>query len=175
MMIKHAQNQIDCIFLQYYARLKNYACRFVNIRDAEDVVQDSFLYLWDHREEISFIEDTSPLLFKMVHNRCLNILRHNDLVQSHVDRVEAELLEMEMRSLSSSESETESKLFREELNGEVKRQIDRLPERCRQVFLLSYHHQLKSQEIADLLNLSKSTVDNHLYNALVFLRERLKK
>jgi len=172
-MSNKKQTRIDDIFLQNYARLKAYACRFVGMGNAEDIVQDVFLSLLDNYEAYSFDEDIAPLLYRMVHNRCLNMLRHNNTINEYSEAIEKEFLELEIRYTFSHESEIEKKIFREELNSKIKKEIDELPEKCRHVFILSYMNHMKTKEIAELLNITKSTVDNHLYNALCSIRKRI--
>lgn len=51
--------------------------------------------------------------------------------------------------------------------------INELPDKCKEVFKLSYLHDMKNKEIADTLGISLRTVEAHMYKALKFLRERL--
>lgn len=51
--------------------------------------------------------------------------------------------------------------------------LDELPEKCREVFILSYLHDMKNAEIAQVLGISQRTVEAHMYKALKYLRERL--
>jgi len=66
-------------------------------------------------------------------------------------------------------------LFLSELKHDMRQAISELPERCREVFMMSYIYQLKNREIAEILNISVNTVENHISNALKTLRKKLKK
>jgi RNA polymerase sigma-70 factor (ECF subfamily) len=63
----------------------------------------------------------------------------------------------------------------EDIRDEIKAAIDSLPEKCREVFMLSYIYDLKNKEISEVLGISLSTVENHIYNALKVLRQKLAK
>lgn len=66
------------------------------------------------------------------------------------------------------------KLYNLDLRAEINAAINSLPARCREVFTLSYLHDMPSKEISLQLGISLSTVDNHIYSALKLLREKLK-
>lgn len=61
-----------------------------------------------------------------------------------------------------------------ELQAEVYKAINELPDKCREIFKLSYLHDLKNKEIAETLDISLRTVEAHMYKALKYLRLRLK-
>ena len=71
-------------------------------------------------------------------------------------------------------NETVRKIYNQEIKSVLEKAISDLPEKCREVFLLSYSEGLPDREIAEKLGLSLSTVQNHIHNALVRLRTRLK-
>ena len=63
--------------------------------------------------------------------------------------------------------------IRNELRVEIHQAINSLPDKCKEVFKLSYLYGMKNKEIADALNISLRTVEAHMYKALKILRERL--
>lgn len=67
-----------------------------------------------------------------------------------------------------------SRIENRELRSELHRAIDELPDKCREVFKLSYLHDMKNKDIADVMGISLRTVEAHMYKALKVLRERLK-
>ena len=60
-----------------------------------------------------------------------------------------------------------------ELRKEIHDAINELPDKCKEVFKLSYLHDMKNKEIADILGISLRTVEAHMYKALKYLRGRL--
>lgn len=66
------------------------------------------------------------------------------------------------------------KLYREDMSAYIDNAISKLPPKCREVFLLSYVEGLSNKEISARLNLSLSTVENHVHNALLRLRNMLR-
>lgn len=161
------------VFKLYYVSLVFYASRLVGESEAEDVVQQVFVDLWVRRETLRFGDKTKALLYKAVYTRCLNVLSHRKVRNSYdqalaqVNRLRAEYY--------GSHLETHPVMENEELREELDHAIAQLPEKCRQVFTLSYLHGLKNKEIAQLLGLSPRTVENHISKALKILRERLRR
>ena len=70
-------------------------------------------------------------------------------------------------------NEVIKKIENQELRQEIFEAINELPDKCKEVFKLSYLHDMKNKEIADTLGISLRTVEAHMYKALKFLRERL--
>ena len=74
---------------------------------------------------------------------------------------------------ASDHAEVIKKIENQELRQEIFGAINELPDKCKEVFKLSYLHDMKNKEIADTLGISFRTVEAHMYKALKFLRERL--
>ena len=131
---------------------------------AEELVQDVMLELWKRRETLA--EESSPqaYLFQATRNRALNHIRHakiERLGEPHATRPEA------------VDATAHSLVVEEEMLIAVKKAVDRLPERCREVFELSRTHNLKYSEIAATLGISIKTVEAQMGKALKTLREEL--
>jgi RNA polymerase sigma-70 factor (ECF subfamily) len=133
---------------------------------AEDLVQDTFASLWTKRSRIS----TSPnsvaaYLRTAVRNRSLNYLR--DRKRIPVDDADP------TGEASHAGPRPDTALETAELQQRINRAIDRLPERCRLVFVMSRIEQMSHQEIAEGLRISPKTVENQMTRAYRFLREWL--
>ena len=61
----------------------------------------------------------------------------------------------------------------QELHNQIETAIQKLPDKCRQAFVMSYLHEMKNKEIADIMGVSVRTVDAHIYKALKHLRNQL--
>lgn len=155
------------MFKANYEGLCRYAFSFVNDRDeAEDIVQNMFVNIWEKREEYTIESNVTGYLFRMVRNACLNVIKHKKVVEKHAGS-----------SLHSEASHSESAAelaAANELDGMIQRAIQSLPEQCRLVFELSRFENLKYAEIAARLEISEKTVENQIGKALRVMREQLK-
>ncbi|GHT43987.1 DNA-directed RNA polymerase sigma-70 factor [Bacteroidia bacterium] len=151
--------------------LIRFAKRFASSPDmAEDIVHEVFLELWKNDKELN--EPTShSFLFAAVRNRCINILKRQQLSEDYVHNVQ---IENRLLGLDYYDSIEKLIIEKEDLQR-VYRQIDLLPDKCRQIFKLSYFDEKKNAEIAELLNLSIRTVEHQLYLALKTLRDKLRR
>jgi RNA polymerase sigma-70 factor, ECF subfamily len=131
---------------------------------AEEIVQDVMLELWKRRETLA--DDSSPqaYLFQSTRNRSLNHLRH--------ERVAKEAEPYATKS-EIVESKAHSRMVEEEMRVAMRRAVDSLPDRCREIFELSRTNGLKYLEIAALLGISVKTVEAQMGKALRVLREEL--
>jgi len=122
------------------------------------------LELWKRRETLA--DDSSPqaYLFQSTRNRSLNHLRH--------ERVAKDAEPFATRS-EIVESKAHSRMVEEEMRVAMRRAVDSLPDRCREIFELSRTNGLKYLEIAALLGISVKTVEAQMGKALRVLREEL--
>lgn len=75
------QKAFDTLFRRYYPMLCAYGHRFVELEDAEEIVEDSLLWIWENRETLVIESSLNSYLFKMVYRRALNKLAHIDATQ----------------------------------------------------------------------------------------------
>ena len=160
------QELLKSYFVNYSPRLTNYAVRFVTSREtAQDIVQDCFMHLWEKMEQFDFIT-IKALLFTMVRNRCLNYLKHKDVVNLYTGRYFHEV-EGEERIYHYDFDLGPGKLpLYEELEKQLQIAVDSLPEKCRKVFVMSRFDGFKNREIALKLNISTTAVEKHIRKAL---------
>jgi RNA polymerase sigma-70 factor, ECF subfamily len=131
---------------------------------AEEIVQDVMLELWKRRETLADNSSPQAYLFQSTRNRSLNHIRH--------ERVAKEAEPYATRS-EIIESKAHSRLVEEEMRIAMRRAVDSLPDRCREIFELSRTNGLKYLEIAALLGISVKTVEAQMGKALRVLREEL--
>jgi RNA polymerase sigma-70 factor (ECF subfamily) len=169
------KTSFDIFFRKFYPRLTAYACLFLEPQAAEDMVQDLFVYLWENTGKVVIRTSLDGYLFKAVYQRCLNQIKQRKTHNYHHKLIEDYLLEFETHMFDPDTNESIRKLFMEELKVEIRTAINSLSEKCREVFMLSYIYSLKNKEISEVLGISPSTVENHIYNALKALRQKLSK
>ncbi|GAA4311433.1 RNA polymerase sigma-70 factor [Mucilaginibacter gynuensis] len=159
----------EALFKLYYTRLTLFANRFTNdLAVAEEIVADVFTLLWERGHEIVFTTSLKSYLFTTVKNRCLNHLKHQKIENLYVNYLEKNKLLDEV--MSAVENGYEEK----ELALQIKQAISTLPEKCREVFVMSRFSDMRYKEIADQLNISPKTVERHMGIALEKLRKILK-
>ena len=157
----------EMIFKTYYQPLCNYAYSFVQDRDeAEEIVQATFLSVWEKRDNLTIHTGVKPYLYAMVRNAALNVIKHEKIKQQHA-AVEIAVAEKSVESVTRT-------VIASELEDRIYKALNKLPEQCRLVFKLSRFEELKYSEIAEQLNISVKTVENQMGKALKIMREQLK-
>jgi RNA polymerase sigma-70 factor, ECF subfamily len=154
------------LFELYYQRLFLYAKSYLESgEEAEDVVQELFIHLWEKRKELTVFSSLSSYLFRAVHNRCLQNLRHKKVVHKYRERHKLKIKEAEILYNSSSDF-----IFSEQQLKEIQQIFNRtnntLPEKTREVFRLSRQQLKTNKEIAKMLNIQLKTVEYHITKAL---------
>lgn len=163
---KDERDAFRLLFERYYDNLLLYCFHILgDLEAAEDIVQDCFVYLWNSKRLNSFSGDLERFIFKIVKNRSLLFLKEHK-------RRSAE------QGATSEEIPADSCTVTEENRSEVELlydTIERLPEKCRQVFLMACLNDKTYQQVADELGTSVNTVKTQMKTALRFLRENLQK
>jgi RNA polymerase sigma-70 factor (ECF subfamily) len=152
-------------FDRHHGRLLGYLrSRGVPQSEAEDIVQNAFLYLWEHRDDIDPDQSIRAYLFRIGYTRALNHFRD-------ASKFEADAATEQPQRPASDTPEADA------LNAELRAQIDEavaaLPERRRLVFELCFLQDYTYQEAAEALDIARKTVENHMRLALRDLREAL--
>lgn len=159
------QKAFDALFRRYYPVLCAYGHRFVDLEDAEEIVQDSLLWIWENRENLFIETSLSSYLFKMIYRKALNKLAHIDATQRADTRFYEEMQEMLQ----------DTDLYQvEELTQRIKDAIATLPESYREAFVMHRFRDMSYKEIAEILGVSPKTVDYRIQQALKQLRVDLK-
>ena len=161
--IRESPEVVEELFKENHRYLFSVAFNFIKDKEAaRDIVQDVFLKLWKRRSQIDFKKGIRSYLFKAISNASLNYLEKN--------RSKASALQEILRTQDPTTSEDVHSASFKELEVRVRIAIDRLPPKCKMIFLLSRQEGMKYREIAEQLNLSVKTVENQLGIALEKLR-----
>ncbi|GAB4018450.1 hypothetical protein GCM10028808_53060 [Spirosoma migulaei] len=160
------ERAFESVFRQYYAPLCRYARQFLPDSDeAEEEVQAMFLTVWEKRDDLYISVSLKSYLYRAVHNRCLNRIKHASVREEHREHT---------RYLGEATAESPMQmLLGDELAVLVQQAIKKLPEQCRLAFTLSRFEELTYGEIADQLGISSKTVENQIGKALRILRTEL--
>ena len=161
------ETAFEMIFKEYYQALCRYANSFLSDREeAEEVVQSSFLAIWEKRHTLFITTSLKAYLYQSIRNRCLNVIKHDKVKQQHAHY-------QTVMTVNHSEA-TSNEVLHNELEQKIYLAMQALPEQCRLVFKLRRFEELKYQEIADQLNISVKTVENQIGKALKIMREQLR-
>jgi len=156
----------EALFKAYYEKLCLFANRLTDdLHAAEEIVADTYAFIWEKRETLLISYSFRAYIYRAVQNRCLNHLKHRNVVREYVDHV----LQTHLPTHDYQDIVRE-----EELEREVTMAIESLPEKCREIFKLSRFQQLRYAEIAQQLGLSPKTVERQMSIALEKLRRHLK-
>jgi RNA polymerase sigma-70 factor (ECF subfamily) len=169
------EREFKQLFETFYPRLLRFANEYVgSTHDAEDIVQNVFLKLWEKRTSLPVDTNLNAYLLTMVKNHCLDFLKHQQVVNRFSINRKAELQrEMEFNYYAISKFDAEQ-MDKETLEQLVEKAISELPVQCRKAFELSRYEGLKYREIAEKMGISVKTVETHISNALKILRITLK-
>ncbi len=158
------ETAFEQVFKTYFKKLHAYALSLINDEaDAEEMVQQVFFKLWERADRLSFSGSIAAYLYRAVHNECLNFLKHEKVKAGH-------RLQVAYRMKNDAIPE---KGMNKELEQQFRQAMNELPEQCRTVFQLSRFEDMKYREIADQLDISVKTVENHMGKALRLLRLKL--
>ena len=157
----------EMLFKQWFEPLCRYAHSMLhNEEEAEDIAQKTFCKLWDQREKMEIHTSIKSYLYRMVHNACLNKIKQWQIQSEHHETIA-------YNSVTVA-NQVEQTLAHKELQHQIELAIAELPERCREVFLLSRMQHLSYIQIAQKMQISPNTVETQIVKALKTLRIRLK-
>jgi len=154
-------------------------CRIANefLKDdflSETIVGDVIFHLWEKREELNIQTSLRAYLVRSVRNRCINYLQQ-EYVRKETNDLPSDDTLLSAGIHSVSDHYPLATLLEKELENEIVKSIENLPEECRTVFEMSRFENLKYLEIADKLGISVNTVKYHIKNALAKLSHDLNK
>lgn len=154
------------IYLQYAPVLMRFAEKFIPFLYVEDIVHDVFLKLWEKNILIPE-KEFMKILFTSVRNACLDHLRKVKSKQKYIDQRIIELKIEELLSFDDLDSDDEILLKK------VVKEIEKLPEKRKEILELTYIQGMNAGQIADKFDLSKRTVENQIYRAIIYLKKNV--
>ena len=150
----------------YYKNLCGYANLFTkDPSKSEDIVQNVFVKLWVYRKKIDSNIPIKRYLHKSVYNEFIDQYRKNKSIIS-----------LEEKHLKAINTVIDNNSFDiEQLMTRVNNEIEKLPDKCKRVFILNKKEGLTHDEIAEYLQISKKTVEGHITRAFKILNQKLGK
>lgn len=149
------------------------ACRFVDEQAAKDLVHDTFTTYWEKKQQIE-AQNLQSFLYKCLQNSCLNYLKHQCVVEEYEAKMRIAKARIDFLCESTDHSEEFKQIQDQNLHEIIESSVCKLPPRTAEAFRLCYYHDLSHKEIANAMNISPRTVETHLRQAILFLRDDLK-
>jgi len=166
------QRTFDAMFEAHYERLCAFAATVVGSDAvAEEVVQETFLKIWEQRERWHVTTTVAAYLYRAVRNRAIGQVRHGLVERRLQDRVG---IDHPVPALGERPATPEEELRATELTSAIEGALAALPPRCREAFLLRRRHGLSYSEIADTMGITQKTVEVQIGAALRSLRAALR-
>lgn len=157
----------NAIYNKYSYKLHEFVLMYLKQEeDAEEIVQEVFIKIWESRGKIDIYSSFESFLFTIAYNATISLLRKR--VSENKSR---EYLKSQQQ-IDTAEQVIDEIQF-QELNQKVQSLLEQLTQRQKEIYLLSREDGLTHKEIAQKLNISESTVNNHLVTTLKYLKSHI--
>ncbi len=155
----------EVLYTRYFSKLFNHAYEKLHDRNlAQEVVQDLFIHFWHNREKIEVRVSLASYFFVSLRNLIINQFKKRLIYEKHIDKLAL--------TQNQATDETNEWLDFQDLQAEYQRALQELPEKCREVFMMS-RNGASHKEIAAAQGISIKTVEQHISKALRTLRTLL--
>lgn len=132
--------------------------------DANEIVNDTFMAIWEKKDELSLDASLKPLLYTIVRNKSLNVLKKRKIEISELNEG-FEVMSADPNPIEIIQAkQTEEAVFT---------LIEQLPPKCKQIFIMSRKEFLSNKNIAEILEISEKTVENQITIAIKFIKKGL--
>lgn len=161
------KDKFEKLFKEHFTGLCYFAQKYIGDLDScKEIVHAAFVKIWENRSEFDWDKPAKSYLFTAVYNRSMNYIRDHKKFTDTNDK-------------GSHKTSLETSAFSDsmevaELEGKINQALQRLPEKCREIFELSRFEGKKYAEIAELLKISVKTVETQMSKALGILKDELK-
>lgn len=154
----------DTVYKQYYRGLCAFATQYIPLSEAEEIVQDTMMWLWENRSSLIPEMSLKSLLFTIVRNKCLNAINHHQI----------KIQVQEKLTTAYRNKFEDPDFYMGELTDLVAKAISELPEEYRKAFEMNRFEKLTYNEIAEKTGVSAKTIAYRISQALKILRTELK-
>jgi RNA polymerase sigma-70 factor (family 1) len=169
-------DSFEILFNYYYPRLCTYAAIFVKYPDvAEEIVQETFIRIWEKRTMISIRTTFKAYLYRSVHNNCINYLKVKKYLSDKDETFRNEVLKQSELNTRNLDAGIIDKIVSEEFETEFRKALKSLPVQCLEVFMMCRDEKLSYSETAEKMGISVNTVKTQMKRALSKLKDVLEK
>ena len=163
---KDKEAPLEELFDHYYPRLYEFSKSFLKLEQGiDDILQEVFIRIWQNRKKIKDPATFNSFIFPIPRNLLLNDLRN---------RLNQNKLKDEIRKLATAQEYLNyDQIQYRELKNRLEQRIEELPERQKEIFILSRSEGLSHKEIASKLQIATKTVEYHISLAIKSLKVNL--
>jgi RNA polymerase sigma-70 factor, ECF subfamily len=155
------------LYERYSRRLYGFVLRYIKLEaDAEEIVQEVFIKIWESRTKIDVYSSFESFLFTVAYNATISQFRKKASEKKYLEHLKS------LQQVESAPDLTDEIHFNE-LNEKVQALLNELTPRQKEIFQLSREQGLAHDEIAKKLDISVNTVKKHITNTLAFLKSRI--
>jgi len=170
-LIKLLQKDDKVAFYQIYERYSNrlycFVYRFIKqASDAEEIVQEVFIKIWEMRHKIDAYSSFESFLFTIAYNATMSLFRKRLSEKKYVEHIQS------LQQFTKAPDLIDEVQFND-LNEKIQNLVDHLTPRQQEIYRLSRESGLSHHEIAQKLNISAGTVKKHISNILSYLKANL--
>lgn len=162
-------------FQENQAKFLSFAYSYIrNKTEAEDILMESMIALWENRDKWENDSNLQALLLTIIKNRALNYLAHEQVrlrAEDDINTHRQRELNLRISTLEACEPDT---IFNTEIQHIVRKALTKMPEQSRDIFILSRYQNTPNKMIAEKLGISIKSVEFHITKALKILRTELK-
>ena len=157
---------LNTLFKSYYSSLCRFSFQYLrNKEEAEEVVSDVFFTIWSSREVLTIDKSVKSYLFTCVRNASIARIKKRQPLFEGIEDI--------LMGRIEDGTDPLQKIEYAELSSHYQKAVEKLPQRCKEIFLLSRIDNLRYSEISTLLSISEKTVEGHMVSALSKLRESM--
>jgi RNA polymerase sigma-70 factor (ECF subfamily) len=157
------------IYERYCKRLYGFVLRYLKVEaDADEIVQEVFVKIWDSRNKINMYASFDSFLFTIAYNSTISLLRKKANEKKYLEHIKS------LQQIKQA-PEVINEIAYNELNNQIISLLNKVTPRQREIFYLSRNEGLSHEEIANKLNITVNTVKKHMTNTLSFLKSNIDK
>jgi RNA polymerase sigma-70 factor (ECF subfamily) len=146
------------LYLHAYNKLRNKD-------EAKDILQELFTTLWINRENLSPDTNLAGYLYQAIQNRIIKLYAYKKVRTLYISKIQ--------QVVESGTNITDHRVRTEQLKDMIEKEIGMLPDKMKEVFILSRRHYMSHKMIAGHLGIAETTVKAHVHHALKILRTKL--
>ncbi|MCC8187341.1 MAG: RNA polymerase sigma-70 factor [Bacteroides sp.] len=155
------------LYTRYWKQVYGFTCLYIHsVDDAEEIVQEVFIRLWEHRSVLDEEKKPDGMLFIMTRNLIFNRYRKSLNEQFLIETIAS--------AWDIADGAVAEEVETEDLRQYIRTLVEMLPQRQQEVFHLSRNEGLSYKEIAEKLHITPKTVERHINEVLKQLRRKLK-
>jgi RNA polymerase sigma-70 factor (ECF subfamily) len=166
---KDDKQAFQLLYNKYWDKL--FSIALLKIQDEEqvgDLIQDLFVTIWVKRKELNINNNVDLYLYRALKNRITNFFKKKYLTEDKIN-------DFSKNIAGKTDSDAEDKYTYKEIELIISREVASMPDKMKEVFLLSRDEQLSSKKISEMLSLSDQTVRNQISKAIKRIKITLEK